>query len=204
MAFEVVAAGELIAVEGGRGPEMMAAAKRVRRRISLSRSDADCGISEWGASNLFVELKLGASTIPGPSARALVLLYATDLAFRLHWEIKPALKEGRVVVAVPYVQSAIAFGKATGLSRRWLVELFRFAPRPIRCYRVKEHKESAASGKPLDGFLEFCCVALSRASPPWDPAELRKGYDSYLDALERSRGCQTLTDRVLAAAGSRL
>ena len=36
--------------------------------------------------------------------QTLVLLYASDLLFRLRWEIRPALAEGRTVVVAPYVR----------------------------------------------------------------------------------------------------
>ena len=64
-----------------------------------------------------------------PSARTLLLLYAADLAFRLRWQIRPALAEGRTVIAAPYVDTAMAFGRAAGLKPSWLMNLFRFAPR---------------------------------------------------------------------------
>ena len=42
--------------------------------------------------------------------RTLALVYAADLAFRLRWEIRPVLDAGGVVVASPYVETAVAFG----------------------------------------------------------------------------------------------
>ncbi len=194
MAYEAFK-GQLIAVDGPRGPEVAAAAKRLHRQLGRENS----GVSEWGASNLFAEMKLNTG-IPGPSPRILILLYATDLKFRLRWEVQPALEQGQTIVAASYVHTAIAFGHAAGLSKRWLVELFDFAIKPRTCYRVKG-KDS--SGKPADGFLEFCCAALRDTDPPWDLVELRKNFNAYLDALERRRACETFTDKALAAAGSR-
>ena len=46
-----------------------------------------------------------------PLLGRLLLLYAADLAFRLRWEIRPALAEGYTVVAAPYVETAVAFGE---------------------------------------------------------------------------------------------
>ncbi len=201
MAHDLAAKGRLIALEGARGLELAATARRLLRRFCSGPVQG--AVSEWGASNIFAELRLGDSSIPGPSPRTLVLLYATDLAFRLRWEIRPALGGGQCVIAAPYVHSAIAFGKAAGLPRRWLVELFRFAPKAHACYRIKERKEPSASlGKPSDGYLEFCCAALSAASPPWDPTLLRKKFIAYLEALERRRACETVSDKLLAATGS--
>ena len=51
------------------------------------------------------------------SPRTLLLLYAADLAFRLRWEIRPALDAGQTVIAAPYLDTAFAFGRACGLSR---------------------------------------------------------------------------------------
>src|SRR4029077_14879611 len=63
-----------------------------------------------------------------PSARTLLLLYADDLAFRLRWEIRPALAAGTTVVAGGSVDTAMAFGRAAGVPVGWLTNLFRFAP----------------------------------------------------------------------------
>jgi hypothetical protein len=197
---EAARRGRLIALEGSRGPDLSATAKRLLRHLCRK---SEGGVSEWDASNIFSELRMGDANIPGPSPRTLVLLYATDLAFRLRWEIKPALEEGQCVIAAPYVHSAIAFGKAAGLPRRWLVEVFRFVPKPEVFYRVPERRApAAATAKVLDGYLEFCSVALSGASPPWSPVDLRKSFVAYLDALEHRRGCQAVTEELLASAGS--
>ena len=64
---------------------------------------------------MFQELAVADEAAGAPSARTLLLLYAADLAFRLRWQIRPALAEGRTVVAAPYVDTAMAFGRAAGL-----------------------------------------------------------------------------------------
>ncbi len=199
MPIEAARKGRLIALEGARGADLSATAKRLLRHLCRK---SEGGVSEWDASNIFSELRMGDANIPGPSPRTLVLLYATDLAFRLRWEIKPALEEGQCVIAAPYVHSAIAFGKAAGLPRRWLVDVFRFVPKPQAFYRVPERKAVGTTTKPLDGYLEFCSAALCGASPPWNPVELRKSFVAYLDALEHRRGCQAVTEDLLALSSS--
>lgn len=202
MASEGSPKGRLIALEGARGHDLAATARRLLRHFCSRQAEG--GISEWDASNIFSELRMGDPNVPGPSPRTLLLLYATDLAFRLRWEIRPALAEGQCVIAAPYVHAGIAFGKAAGLPRRWLLDLFRFAPKPQACYRVLERKAPSASlGKPSDGYLEFCCAVLSSSAPSWNPVELRKSFLAYLDALERRRGCVAVTEQFLASAGSR-
>jgi thymidylate kinase len=115
--------GRLIAIDGLDLQAVRTAAREMVRRIGA----AHCGASHWDASAVFHELDLvdGAA-----SPRTLLLLYAADLAFRVRWEIAPALAEGRTVVAAPYVATATAFGRAVGLERSWLANLLGFAPRP--------------------------------------------------------------------------
>jgi hypothetical protein len=93
-----------------------------------------------------------------PSARSLLLLYAADLAFRLRWEIRPALAEGRRVIAAPYVDTAIALGRAAGVDEAWLRSVFDFAPVPAeRRYVVEGAPAATAAGQ---GFIEFACRRL--------------------------------------------
>ena len=110
------------------------------------------GISRWDASGVFEELAIADDEAGRPSARTLLLLYAADLAFRLRWEIRPALDEGRTVVAAPYVDTAVAFGRAAGLHGGWLSNLFSFAPAPSARMFVE-----AARRPPREkqGFVEF-------------------------------------------------
>jgi hypothetical protein len=145
-------AGRLIAVDGA-GSALKAAARGLR-------SDGHKGarLSEWDASEVFTELRLSEDHSV-PSARVLLLLYATDLAFRLKTEILPTLAEGRVVIAAPYVRTAIAFGRAAGLRGVWLNYLFRFAP-PADESRLVTHKGGSAE---CDGFVEVGCHFVDRA-----------------------------------------
>src|SRR5512143_1555270 len=117
--------GRLIALEGTRATDLRRAMERPLPRRHPLRAAG--GVSWWDASGTFYEMWLGKRRHLTPSPRTLLLLYASDLSFRLRWEIQPALASGRTVVAAPYLESAIAFGRACGLSRRWLAELFRFA-----------------------------------------------------------------------------
>ncbi len=189
--------GRLIALEGTRGPELAETARKLVRQIC--RGKIEGGASGWDASGIFYELRKGNYDGPNPSPRTLLLLYASDLAFRLRWEIRPAVEEGMVVVAAPYVESAIAFGKAAGISRRWLVDLFSFAPKSDACYRLKEKRETAEwRGKRSEGFLEFCCKTLIKGSPAWNAAEIQGKFIDYLEALEKRGGCATLTEKLLA------
>jgi hypothetical protein len=184
--------GRLIALEGTRGKDLQEAGKRLASVFAGDRGGA--GYSSWDASNTFYELSIGKVKNPAAPVRSLLLLYASDLMFRLRWEIEPALKEGLTVVAAPYVESAVAMGIAGGLPKDWLVELFSFAPKPDTSLRLKEkaRKNSGKkagknsgkkTGKPANGFVEFCCASLAASSPVLDTLELHGGVLRYLAEL---------------------
>ncbi len=140
----------LIAMDGANGRALLAAAERVARdgRKSLK------GISRFDASGLF-EQQLVADDDGPASPRTLLLLYAADLAFRLRWEIEPALLEGQSIVAAPYVETAVAFGRACGLPGKWLDTLFRFARKPSERRFVDVLPQP---GPPTAGLVEFGCA----------------------------------------------
>lgn len=147
--------GRLIAIDGVSGLAVQAAAREWRMG-----GHRDASVSTWDASGVFADL--GDRDEEGaPSARVLLLLYATDLAFRLRWEIRPALVEGRTVIAAPYVDTAIAFGRAAGLRASWLTHLFGFAPAAAESRRIAPAAHTAGHA----GFVGFGCdrVACARA-----------------------------------------
>lgn len=177
--------GRLIAVDGTRGPRVVSAAKGLLRRLRIG-SRAGGGISRWDASGIFYEISCGEQNEGGASPRILMLLFASDLLFRLRWQILPALEEGRLVIAAPYVETAIAVGRAAGLPRRWLVELFRFAPPPDESFRIKEGSgRSAGEGSGADGFVEFCVAQFRMNRRRASAKGLRKRAVACLDSLER-------------------
>ena len=138
----------LIAVDG-----VPAAALLAEARAALAGASRG-GVSKWDASGVFQELAVADETAGAASARTLLLLYAADLAFRLRWQIRPALADGRTVVAAPYVDTAVAFGRAAGLKPAWLTNLFRFAPRAAqRRFVHASTRASAVDG----GFVGFSC-----------------------------------------------
>ena len=147
--------GVLIAVEGVNGAAVLAAA---RKALVTGRRRRRGGVSRWDASGLFEQLVVAEADAGKPSARTLLLLYAADLAFRLRWEVEPALADGRTVVAAPYVDTAIAFGRAVGLRGGWLTNLFQFAIEPTeRRYVDRPAPRSGAR----HGFVEFSCAQVA-------------------------------------------
>jgi hypothetical protein len=156
------AADRLIAIDGVNGNAMTAAAKG--RATAGTRRRA--GISYWDASGVFGEVVVAEDAAGRPSARTVLLLYAADLAFRLRWEIKPALDEGLIVIAVPYVDTAIAFGRAAGLEAEWLADTFSFAPKAGDRRLIAAPAARSISDR--KGFAEFGCqqIAGAHSGPP--------------------------------------
>lgn len=176
--------GRLIALEGTGGRPMAVAARRLER--SLRQGDVSTGVSAWDASDIFFQISSGERDIPAPPPRTLIHLYACDLAFRLRWEIRPALEEGTTVIAAPYVETAIAFGRGAGLPQSWLREIFSFATPPDVCYRVQEDAMTVNRGvKPSDSFLEFCVAQLHNGPGYWETEDIRRRFHAYLESRSR-------------------
>jgi len=182
--------GRLIALDGAGGEFLAEEAQRLSRLLG-----GNAAWSNFDASNTFHELGMTKAKTLTPTPRVLILLYVSDLLFRLRWEIEPAMQEGRTVVAAPYVQTAIAFGLAAGLSKEWLDQLFNFAPAASQTFRLKEKKKP--KGKKDDwkrgdleiaGFVEFCSATLAKNFPGWDSGEVRTSMIAYLKDLEETDG----------------
>jgi dTMP kinase len=58
------------------------------------------------------------------------LMYATDLADRMEYQIIPALKSGFIVLADRYIYTLLARGVARRADKTWLRNLFSFAVQP--------------------------------------------------------------------------
>ena len=168
----------LIAVDGANGRALLAAAQRIAH---------DDRVSRWDASGLFEQLIMAGDDISTTSPRLLLLLYAADLAFRLRWEIEPALAEGKPVVAAPYVETAMAFGRACGFQAKWLNNLFRFARRPAERHILSSPPERARASA---GFIEFASAHLESLDGP----DLARRTRTYLRA-RRGSGVRDLSSR---------
>lgn len=195
MAAEAVAPGRLVAVDGSRGADVEAAAEALAERVR--EKGRACVVSRWDASGLFSEMAAAPLEALDVSARTLSLLYAADLAFRLRWEIRPAIAEGRVVIAAPYIETAAAFGVAAGLSDLWVRELLRFAPAADLRGLVPERKTSRGWKRRADrGYPEYCALLLDAAGRDFGR---RRGRARMIEALDSRR-----TSRVRVLAGKEL
>jgi hypothetical protein len=180
----------LIALDGGAGAPLDAAARSMAR--SLRAATGAGGVSAWDASGIFTDLAAEDSEIARASARTLTLLYAADLAFRVRWHIVPALEAGESVVAAPYVESAKALAIAAGLPKRWLDELFAFAPKPSICYRVDPAALRGTSGG-RSSYPEWFTGIVAGNGHGFGPKQLHAKSAEYLKSLEARRRCKLLT-----------
>lgn len=180
MADQVNHPGRLIAVDGSRGKDVTAAANAVA--ADLKRRGIECAVSRWDASGLFAELAAGGRGNRTISARALSLVYAADLAFRLRWEIRPILESGGVVIAAPYLDTAAAFGVSCGLADSWLGELMRFAPAPQFRGRAQERKIDRPWKPRLDrGYAEYATALLDATAAGRISKKERRAMMATLD-----------------------
>lgn len=185
MAVQIPAPGRLIAVDGTRGADVAAEADRLARR--LRARGVTCGISRWDASGVFAELLPADADDRVVSPRMLTLLYAADLVFRLRWQIQPALAAGRVVIAAPYVQSAIAVGVGLGLDNGWVSEVLRFAPAPDALRVAKERKTGRGWRPRFDrGYAEFGAALLHDTAAGLRPRKARKRAAEWLGELSQA------------------
>ena len=206
MAQPVEHPGRLIAIEGTRGKDTAAASAALIE--ALKEAGIESAISRFDASGLFGELAAAGHGDRNISMRTLTLVYAADLAFRLRWEIRPVLEAGGVVIAAPYVETAVAFGAACGLTEEWIRELLRFAPRPDLRARAEERKLGRGWKARLDrGYPEYCAAMLEGAAPKLATKRARRETMALLD---RPKGRKVVrlsekgvTELVKSVTGSR-
>jgi len=183
MAQKIETSARLIAIDGSRGADVRRSADRLAK--ALRARGVTCVISRWDASGLFGELGQAAERHDA-SPRTLSLVYAADLAFRLRWEIRTALDSGSVVIAAPYVETAVAFGSSCGLPEQWLRELLRFAPQADVRGLARERKLDRTWKPRLDrGFPEYCAALFEPSSPRLISKQMRA---DTIAALETPHG----------------
>lgn len=188
--------GRLIAIDGSRGKDITAAAAAVVAALKAKR--VECAISRFDASGLFGELAAAGRSGHRISARTLTLVYAADLAFRLRWEIRPVLEAGGVVIALPYVETAVALGVARGLGDEWIRELLRFAPKPSVRARAEERKINKGWKPRLDrGYAEYAAAMLEASSAT--PARSARREAVALLNRPRGRKVYRLSEKGVAA-----
>ncbi len=205
MADKVVSTARLVTIDGSRGTDVAKAAETLAAEVR--EHGATCLISRWDASGLFGELAQANGLQRQVSARTLTLVFAADLAFRLRWEIRPALEAGHVVIAAPYVDTAVVFAMACGLPERWLRHVLRFAPEAKMRRLSRERKADRGWKRRLDrGYPEYCAALLEDADPSFKARRTRTAMIALVQELKgrKSGGKRGLEEaaRAIAATGN--
>ncbi|MDB5323594.1 MAG: tmk [Phycisphaerales bacterium] len=125
--------GKLLVIEGTDGTGRSTQASMLKEWLEVQGYGViDTG---WTRSKLvgkaITDAKLGHSL----NRLTYCLMYATDLADRMEYQIIPALKSGFIVLADRYIYTAIARGIVRGADPEWLRDLYGFAVVPdLVCY----------------------------------------------------------------------
>jgi len=197
MADQVKYPGRLISVDGTRGKDVTLAANDLVAR--LKHDGIECAVSRWDASGLFTDMTAGIGGDRNVSIRTLSLIYAADLAFRLRWEIRPVLEAGGVVIAAPYIDTAVAFGAICGLDEEWLRRLMRFAPAAGYRGLVDERKiDRPWKRRTNRGYAEYGALLLEAAAPKRVSKPARRRMMTMLDRA-RGRKVYHLTNKGIGA-----
>jgi dTMP kinase len=119
-------AGLLIVFEGSDG-----SGKTTQRKLFrtwLQNTGEAVTVTKWNSSTLFKPVMRARKAARALTPIEFAILQAADFRHRLHTEIMPSLKEGKIVLADRYVFTGIARDVARGLDRDWSMSLYA----PIR------------------------------------------------------------------------
>src|SRR5437868_12924939 len=120
--------GKLIVVEGTDGTGRSTQAAMLKEWLEVQ----GYGVLEtgWTRSKLVGQAITDAKEGHSLNRLTYCLMYATDLADRMEYQIIPALRSGFIVLADRYVYTALARGIARGADYQWLRDLYGFAIQP--------------------------------------------------------------------------
>jgi dTMP kinase len=125
--------GKLLVIEGTDGTGRSTQAAMLKEWLEVQ----GYGVLEtgWTRSKLVGQAITDAKRGHSLNRLTYCLMYATDLADRMEYQIIPALKSGFIVLADRYIYTAIARGIVRGADPEWLRDLFGFAVVPdLVCY----------------------------------------------------------------------
>ena len=126
-------AGKLLVIEGTDGTGRSTQAAMLKEWLEIQ----GYGVIEtgWTRSKLVGQAITDAKAGHSLNRLTYALMYATDLADRMEYQIIPALKSGFIVLADRYFYTAIARGIVRGADPDWLRDLYGFAVEPdLVCY----------------------------------------------------------------------
>ncbi len=134
--------GKLVVIEGTDGVGRSTHAELLQNWLAVEGYAAV--MTEWKSSELICRVIDKAKSKNALNTITFSLLYATDLADRLHNIIIPALKAGQIVIADRYYYTAFARDVVRGADPSWVRKLYGFAIEPDLIFYLK---------MPLDSLL---------------------------------------------------
>ncbi|CAN5542631.1 dTMP kinase [soil metagenome] len=127
--------GKLIVVEGTDGVGRSTQAFMLKQWLEVQGYGVmDTG---WTRSKLIGQAITEAKAGHSMNRLTYCLMYATDLADRMEYQIIHALRSGFIVLADRYVSTAIVRGIARGADKNWLRDLYGFAVAPDLNFYLK-------------------------------------------------------------------
>lgn len=132
--------GKLIVIEGTDGVGRSTQAELLKNWLAVEGYGAI--LTEWKSSELIFRVIDKAKSKNALNTITFSLLYATDLADRLHNLIIPALRAGLVVIADRYYYTAFARDVVRGADPAWVRKLYGFAVEPDLIFYLKMPLES--------------------------------------------------------------
>jgi dTMP kinase len=127
--------GKLIVIEGTDGVGRSTQAELLRNWLAVEGYGVVT--TEWKSSELIFRVIDKAKSKNALNTITFSLLYATDLADRLHNIILPALKAGLIVIADRYFYTAFARDVVRGADPAWVRKLYGFAVEPDLVFYLK-------------------------------------------------------------------
>ncbi len=127
--------GKLIVIEGTDGAGRTTQTNMLREWLEVQ----GYGVVEtgWTRSKLIGRAITEAKKGHTLSRMTYTLMYATDFADRLEYQILPALRNGFIVLADRYVYTAMARAVVRGVDRDWVRELYGFAVVPDLVFHLQ-------------------------------------------------------------------
>jgi dTMP kinase len=120
--------GLLIAFEGSDG-----SGKTTQRKLFktwLMNMGEDVTVTKWNSSPLFKPLIKARKAARLLDPISYSVLHAADFRYRYDTVIRPALRDGKIVISDRYVFTGISRDIARGLSRDWSMSLYGSVRRP--------------------------------------------------------------------------
>src|SRR5215467_2449605 len=127
--------GKLIVLEGTDGVGRSTQAALLQSWLAVEGYGAE--VTEWKSSELISKAIDEAKSKNALNTITFSLLYATDLADRLHNVILPALRAGLIVIADRFYFTAFARDVVRGADPTWVRKLYGFAVEPDVVFYLK-------------------------------------------------------------------